>query len=72
LGIIIVPDDIPFYLSEAVPLALDNLDLVLCRELDRFIDRYFDVDRDPVKGSSREENLILESTRFAIRKHMQN
>ncbi len=46
---IIVPNDIPFYLSEAIPLALDNLDLVLCRGLDRFTDRYFDVDRDPCR-----------------------
>jgi spermidine synthase len=46
---IIVPNDIPFYLSKAVPLALDNLDLVLCRGLDRFTDRYFDVDRDPCR-----------------------
>lgn len=46
---IIVSNDIPSYLSEAVPLALDNLDLVLCRGLDRFTDRYFDVDRDPCR-----------------------
>jgi spermidine synthase len=46
---IIFPDDISSYLSEAVPLALDNLDLVLCRGLDRFTDRYFDVDRDPCR-----------------------
>jgi len=46
---IIVPNDIIFYLTEAVPLALDNLDLVLCRGLDRFTDRYFDVDRDPCR-----------------------
>lgn len=46
---IITPNDIPFYLTKAVPLALDNLDLVLCRGLDRFTDRYFDVDRDPCR-----------------------
>ena len=46
---IITPNDIPFYLTEAVPLALDNLDLVLCRGLDRFTDRYFDADRDPCR-----------------------
>jgi spermidine synthase len=46
---IIDPNDILSYLSEAVPLALDNLDLVLCRGLDRFTDRYFDVDRDPCR-----------------------
>ncbi len=46
---IISPYDVPLYLSEAVPLALDNLDLVLCRGLDRFTDRYWDVDRDPCR-----------------------
>jgi hypothetical protein len=46
---IIVPNDILSYLSEAVPLALDNLDLVLCRGLDRFTDLYFHVDRDPCR-----------------------
>jgi len=41
---IIPPLDIAFYLSEAVPLALDNLDLVLRRGWERFTDRYFDDD----------------------------
>jgi spermidine synthase len=41
---IITPDDIAFYLSEAIPLALDNLDLVLRRGWERFADRYFDDD----------------------------
>lgn len=41
---IITPDDISFYLSEAIPLALDNLDLVLRRGWERFADRYFDDD----------------------------
>tara|TARA_B100000809_G_scaffold12440_1_gene11472 strand:+ start:489 stop:1904 length:1416 start_codon:yes stop_codon:yes gene_type:complete len=36
--------DIPFYLTEAVPLALDNLDLVLRRGWERFAGRYFDDD----------------------------
>jgi hypothetical protein len=36
--------DVPYYLSKAVPLALDNLDLVLCRGLERFTDRYFHTD----------------------------
>lgn len=46
---IVVPRDIPSFLTKAVPLALDNLDLVLCRGLDRFTDRYFHVDRDPCR-----------------------
>ncbi len=46
---IVIPKDIQSYLSSAVPLALDNLDLVLCRGLDRFTDRYFHVDRDPCR-----------------------
>jgi len=37
-------DDTSYYLSEAVPLALDNLDLVLRRGWERFTDRYFDDD----------------------------
>jgi spermidine synthase len=41
---IIAPDDIAFYLTEAVPLALDNLDLVLRRGWERFAGRYFDED----------------------------
>jgi spermidine synthase len=41
---IIVPEDIDFYLSRAVPLALDNLDLVLRRGWERFAGRYFDDD----------------------------
>ena len=41
---IIAPADIPLYLSEAVPLAIDNLDLVLRRGLERFQGRYFDDD----------------------------
>ena len=41
---IIIPDDIAFYLTEAVPLALDNLDLVLRRGWERFAGRYFDND----------------------------
>ncbi len=36
--------DVPFYLSNAVPLAVDNLDLVLRRGWERFTDRYFDDD----------------------------
>jgi spermidine synthase len=41
---IIVPEDIAFYLSVAMPLALDNLDLVLRRGWERFAGRYFDDD----------------------------
>jgi spermidine synthase len=41
---IIPPIDISFYLSEAVPLAVDNLDLVLRRGWERFRGRYFDDD----------------------------
>ena len=41
---IIIPEDVDFYLSKAVPLALDNLDLVLRRGWERFSDRYFDDD----------------------------
>ena len=36
--------DVPFYLSNAVPLAVDNLDLVLRRGWERFAGRYFDND----------------------------
>lgn len=36
--------DVPFYLAKAVPLALDNLDLVLRRGWERFAGRYFDDD----------------------------
>ncbi len=36
--------DVPFYLTQATPLALDNLDLVLKRGWERFTDRYFDDD----------------------------
>lgn len=41
---IIPPIDISSYLGEAVPLAVDNLDLVLRRGWERFTDRYFDDD----------------------------
>ena len=41
---IITPRRIASYLDEAVPLALDNLDLVLKRGWERFSDRYFDDD----------------------------
>jgi spermidine synthase len=38
---IIAPDEVPFYLTRAVPLAIDNLDLVLRRGWERFTKRYF-------------------------------
>lgn len=38
---IIPPDQIPPFLDKAVPLAVDNLDLVLRRGWERFADRYF-------------------------------
>lgn len=41
---ILSPSDVPFYLTRAEPLALDNLDLVLRRGWERFTDRYFDDD----------------------------
>lgn len=41
---ILPPQDVPFYLTEAIPLAVDNLDLVLKRGWERFEDRYFDDD----------------------------
>lgn len=41
---IIPPENIAFYLPKAVPLALDNLDLVLKRGWERFTNRYFDDD----------------------------
>lgn len=41
---ILSPDDVPAYLTEAVPLAVDNLDLVLRRGWERFSGRYFDDD----------------------------
>ncbi len=41
---ILPPEEIPEYLTEAVPLAVDNLDLVLRRGWERFTDRYFDDD----------------------------
>jgi hypothetical protein len=46
---IIIPNDTPSYFSEVVPLALDILDLVMWRGLNRFKDRYFHVDRDPCR-----------------------
>ena len=39
--IIIPPGQVPFFLGKAVPLAVDNLDLVLHRGWERFADRYF-------------------------------
>ena len=36
--------DVPLYLAKAVPLAVDNLDLVLRRGWERFAGRYFDDD----------------------------
>jgi len=41
---ILASADVPSYLTEAVPLALDNLDLVLRRGWERFTGRYFDDD----------------------------
>ncbi len=41
---IVSPEDVPFYLTKAMPLAVDNLDLVLRRGWERFTNRYFDDD----------------------------
>ncbi len=41
---IITPEEVPSYLTEAIPLAIDNLDLVLRRGWERFTNRYFDND----------------------------
>lgn len=42
--VILPPKEIAFYITEALPLAIDNLDLVLRRGWERFTNRYFDDD----------------------------
>ena len=42
--VILPPNEVSSYLTEAVALAVDNLDLVLRRGWERFTDRYFDND----------------------------
>ncbi|QPJ65158.1 MAG: hypothetical protein G3M78_07050 [Candidatus Nitrohelix vancouverensis] len=41
---LIGPEEVPAYLTEATPLQIDNLDLVLRRGWERFVGRYFDDD----------------------------
>jgi len=41
---IVSPDQVPAYIAETTPLAVDNLDLVLRRGWERFEGRYFDED----------------------------
>jgi hypothetical protein len=39
---VVRPEGVADYLTKATPLAVDNLDLVLRRGFERFMDRYFD------------------------------